>query len=55
MVGAGFGGCTVSLVKRDKVKSVAAEIGAHYCEIQGFEPWYHVVEASDPVQEIQLQ
>ena len=55
MVGAGFGGCTVSLVKRDKVKSVAAEISAHYCEIQGFEPWYHVVEASDPVQEIQLQ
>jgi galactokinase len=52
MVGAGFGGCTVSLVKREKIKSVVAKISRQYRELQGQDPWYHVVEASEPVQEI---
>jgi len=52
MVGAGFGGCTVSLVKRQEVKAAAAEICTKYSKLLGREPWYHVVEASDPVQEV---
>ena len=55
MVGAGFGGCTVSLVRRDKMDSVIADICKRYGRILGCDPWYHVMEASDPVKEIQLQ
>jgi galactokinase len=52
MVGAGFGGCTVSLVERGKVETVVADICKLYGDISGQDPWYHVVKASDPVQEI---
>ena len=54
MVGAGFGGCTVSLVNRKKIEAVAGKICAQYREIAGHDPWYYVVETSDPVQEIPL-
>jgi galactokinase len=53
MVGAGFGGCTVSLVNRDKIKSVVNEICKQYGEILGQDAWTHIVTASEPVQEIQ--
>ena len=53
MVGAGFGGCTISLVDRKKIRAVAAEICKHYNEILGHDPWHHIVEASGPVEEIQ--
>ncbi len=53
MVGAGFGGCTVSLVDRDKIKSVVNEICTRYREIPGQDPWTYIVKASEPVQEIQ--
>jgi galactokinase len=52
MVGAGFGGCTVSLVEQEKVDSVVDEICKKYRKILGQKPWYHVVEGTDPVQEI---
>jgi galactokinase len=52
MVGAGFGGCTVSLVDRDKIKSVVDEICAQYREVLGQDPWTNIVKASEPVQEI---
>jgi galactokinase len=52
MVGAGFGGCTVSLVDRDKIKTVVDEICTHYREILGQDPWTNIVKASEPVQEI---
>jgi len=54
MVGAGFGGCTVSLVNRKNIDAVAGKICAQYRGILGHDPWYHIVEASDPVQEIPL-
>ncbi len=54
MVGAGFGGCTISLVNRNNVKDVAAEICTQYRRVLGHEPWHHIVEASDPVHEIPL-
>jgi galactokinase len=52
MVGAGFGGCTVSLVDRDKIKSVVDKICAQYREVLGQDPWTNIVKASEPVQEI---
>jgi galactokinase len=54
MVGAGFGGCTISLVDRRKIKAVAIEICEQYYSAYSKNPWYHIVEASDPVQELQL-
>ncbi len=53
MVGAGFGGCTVSLVKRDKIQSVVDEICTQYRKILGQDPWTNIVKASEPVQEVQ--
>jgi galactokinase len=55
MVGAGFGGCTLSLIKSEKTEAVITEICKHYGEILGHKPWYQIVEPSEPVQEIQLQ
>ena len=52
MVGAGFGGCTLSLVESDKLETAAAEICRQYGKILGQDPWYHVVETSGPVQEV---
>jgi len=54
MVGAGFGGCTVTLVEREKTEAVATEICAQYQQIPGHAPWHHIVEPSGPVQEISL-
>lgn len=52
MVGAGFGGCTVSLVATGSVERVRNEISSRYAVHLGQEPWTHVVEASDPVTEL---
>jgi galactokinase len=54
MVGAGFGGCTISLVAKDRVSDVAAEICKQYRPVIGIDPWYHVVGATDPVQEFKI-
>lgn len=54
MIGAGFGGCTISLVDRNNVKDVAAEICTQYRQVLGHDPWHHIVEASEPVHEIPL-
>jgi galactokinase len=55
MVGAGFGGCTVSLVAHRNIQAVTTEICRQYHKILGRVPWYQVVEASDPVGEIPRQ
>ncbi len=55
MVGAGFGGCTVSLVDRKRVDHVIAEICRQYGKLLRRDPWCHVLEASDPVHELPVQ
>jgi galactokinase len=54
MVGAGFGGCTVSLVDPAHIDSVIDTICAAYAAQQGSKPWYHVLKTCDPVCEVQI-
>jgi len=52
MVGAGFGGCVLSLTSADEVDNAVAEISNDYNASFGRQPWIHVVEPSEPVREI---
>lgn len=47
MTGAGFGGCTVSLVREDAVESFKEQVGREYREATGMEPKFYVCQASD--------
>jgi galactokinase len=52
LVGAGFGGCVLSLVESDKVDEAARQIRQQYKEVTGDDPWTHIVQASEPAQQI---
>jgi galactokinase len=45
MTGAGFGGCTVSIVKTEVIDKFIEVVGARYKEIVGYEADFYVVEA----------
>ena len=47
MTGAGFGGCTVSLVKDSAVEEFQRFVGPRYREETGLEPTFYVCRASD--------
>lgn len=47
MTGAGFGGCTVSIVEEDKVDHFIQEVGREYEEIIGYAASFYVVEIGD--------
>lgn len=47
MTGAGFGGCTVSIVKDDAIDSFIEKVGAAYREKIGYAADFYVVEAGD--------
>jgi galactokinase len=47
LTGAGFGGCTVSLVRRDCVDSFRQRVAQAYQETLGIEPFIYVTEAAD--------
>jgi galactokinase len=49
--GAGFGGCTVSLVKPEAVEAFVERVGDAYRARTGREATFHVVESSDPARE----
>jgi len=44
MVGAGFGGCVLSLTNASDAEEAARQIGT--------QPWMHIVQASHPVREV---
>lgn len=48
MVGAGFGGCILTLTTAAELEQVAASIGRTYGKILGRRPWSHVVQPTDP-------
>ena len=47
MTGAGFGGCTVSIVKDECVDNFISTITPKYAEKIGYEPSFYIVEISD--------
>jgi galactokinase len=49
LMGGGFGGCTISLVREEDAESAAAGIGHTYGAVLGREPWMHRVGPSGPV------
>ncbi len=55
MTGAGFGGCTVSLVHQDSVERFVGEVGRVYKEKTGLTAEFYVCDIGNGVQELQLQ
>lgn len=52
MTGAGFGGCTVSLVAEDSVEKFIAEVGTTYQDKTGLKAEFYVSEMGDGVRKI---
>ncbi|WP_159881949.1 galactokinase [Paenibacillus puerhi] len=52
MTGAGFGGCTVSLVHEDSVERFTLEVGRVYQEKTGLEASFYVCDIGDGVKEL---
>lgn len=52
MVGAGFGGCVLSLVTSDNIDAATHEIRQKYADLTGAEPWMHVVAAAEPARQV---
>ena len=46
MTGGGFGGCTVSLVRKERADQIAAKLHARYLEATGIEPTFYVSRAA---------
>ena len=52
ITGAGFGGCTVSIVKEDAVENFIAQVGRAYEEKIGYAADFYVVEIGDGPQKL---
>ncbi len=49
MTGAGFGGCTISLVRRDKVEEFKKHVGTYYEDIIGYAPSFYDADIADGI------
>ncbi len=52
MTGAGFGGCTVSLVEESRVGQFCKEVGESYTKITGLEPDFYLPEVGEGTREL---
>lgn len=52
MTGAGFGGCTVSIVKDEAIDNFISEVGKNYLDKIGYAADFYVVEVGDGPKEI---
>jgi len=52
MTGAGFGGCTVSIVKEDCIDKFIQNIKIKYTEKIGYEPSFYIINISDGTREL---
>lgn len=52
MTGAGFGGCTVALVKKDRVQDFIEKVGKGYKEKIGYEASFYIANIGDGTREI---
>lgn len=53
MTGAGFGGCTVSIVKEEAIDKFIMEVGKRYEERVGLQASFYVSETGDGAREIE--
>jgi galactokinase len=47
MTGAGFGGCTVNIVKKDRAKEFIKEVGEEYYKLTGLKADFYQIQISD--------
>ena len=53
MTGAGFGGCTISIVERDAIEAFQRDIGAAYEKEIGHTPSFYVAKIAGGAREVQ--
>ena len=46
MTGAGFGGCAIALVNKDKVEAFKEAVGKSYEEVVGYAPSFYIAEVA---------
>lgn len=54
MTGAGFGGCTVSLVEEDAIEDFIRDVGQNYKKKTGLSPDFYIAEVGDGAKKIDL-
>ena len=52
MMGAGFGGCTISIVENDAVNEFVSRVGSHYKERTGRIAEFYIMETGNGASEV---
>lgn len=54
MIGGGFGGCAVSIVRKDKVRSFMRRVGSGYTKAIGYAPTFYTTKIDDGIKHERL-